>query len=384
MLKTAMACVLAALFLFAPVVLSQDDASSHGKKSIVKEKVKEDDLETGKEEAKMHFEKGVILVGQENWEAALIEFEESLERYPTQGAALNRAMCLKALHRYEDALEAFEGYLEQYAKVLDEERRGEAQKNIEEINALIGTIEVHVNIDGAAVFVDGEEKGTSPLKGKLGVGPGFHNVRVEAKGYIPDDRDVKIVSGKTRELDVYLLKAPNVGFVTIESNMEGSLVRIDGEEAGTTPFYGELGVGGHSIVVTRDDYRDFEAFVDMQLNQKRVISATLEPEKKLKKHWFWSTTGLAIACTAATIAMGASAYALDQDYDPYESSREDYELGKDLMIATDVTLGLAAGSAVAALVLYFFTDWKGKTADSEKKARASQGLEQSDCSDLCF
>jgi len=276
-------------------------------------------------------------------------------------------MCLKALYRYHEALEAFEEYLKVYGPALDEMRIKEAKKNIQELKMLLGALTVNVNVQGAAIIVGGIEVGESPLEKDIPVGPGFHTVRVEAEGYLPEERDIRVVSGKDRIIDFYLMKVPQVGFVTVEANVEGAAVIIDGEDMGAVPFEGELDVGEHAITVRKSGYRDYDVSIDLRLNQKRIVNASMVQVKKIKKCWFWTAAGITMASAAATFALGASVMSLDRKYDPYESGHEDYDRGRNLMVAADVFLGLAASGAAAALVLYFFTEWKGDTVKEKKK-----------------
>jgi tetratricopeptide (TPR) repeat protein len=321
-----------------------------------------------KEEARIHFDKGVVLVEQENWEAALIEFEESLALYPTKGAHFNRAMCLKALYRYVDALDAFEEYLSRYSPPEDDPRRIEAEKSIEEILSLLGSLRVEVNVDGAGILVDSEPAGTSPLPDPIALSPGYHTVRVEAEGFVPEERDIKVIAGDARLVEIYLGPVPSVGFVTVESNVEGADVMVDGLKVGVTPHTGELSVGEHTITVEKKYHKTYEARIDLKLNQKRLIAAELVNRRTLGRAWFWSVTGLAIASTLSTVSTGIAVTILDGRYDPYASTRADYDTGRRLMIATDVMLAVAVGSAVASLVLYFFTDWSGRAVEERSTA----------------
>jgi hypothetical protein len=368
------------LMLYAPQVFSQKPKKAPAAKNVKTTAQKsaqeeppqipqEQETDPAKIKAKEHFDKGLILVEQENWEAALLEFEESLKLTEMKSAALNRAMCLKALHRYLEALDAFKGYLEKHGPELDETRRAEAEKNIVELKALLGALTVKVNVPGAKIIIDGKEKGEGPLMDRLQLGPGYHNVKVEAPGFIPDDRDIQIVSGAQRVLDVFLVKAPRVGTVTVESNVEGADVVIDGKEAGSAPFTGELDEGRHTILVKKDGHRSYSLSIDLKTNQSRLVSATLGAVRTLDPAWFWGGVGMTAAWTAATIALGASVVALDKQYDPFTSSREDYDTGRRLMIAADVSLGLALGSAAVSLALFFFTDWKKRPLKIGKEKR---------------
>src|SRR5262245_24960106 len=66
------------------------------------------------EEARQHFERGVALLGEEKWEQALAEFQRSRELHAGRPATKNAAQCLRKLHRFDEAMEAFETLLRDF------------------------------------------------------------------------------------------------------------------------------------------------------------------------------------------------------------------------------------------------------------------------------
>ena len=126
-----------------------------------------------RDEAQRHFEAGVALMNVENWEAALLEFQRSLEIYPTRSALLNYGMCLKGLYRYVEALRAFEQFQTQYAGDASRQELTLMEENMAQLRALLGEILIGVRPAGATVLVDGEEVGTAPLQKKASILPSF-------------------------------------------------------------------------------------------------------------------------------------------------------------------------------------------------------------------
>ncbi len=320
------------------------------------------EADPAEEKAREHFENGILLVEAENWEAAIVEFEASIELLPTAGAHFNRAMCLKALHRYNDALAAFEAFLEKYDPDPSDARRQEAEASIQEIESLLGSIFIEVNVDGAEILVDSKLVGKSPLDGPVPVSPGVHTIEVKADGFIPEEKDLKVASDQIREVEIYLSAIPQVGFLTVESSVDGAQVLIDEKPVGEAPYKSELSVGKHTVTVEKKYHKPYSTSVNLELGQNRFIDATLQSRRTVHKGWFWGMTGLAIASTLATVSLGISVAMLDRDYDEFTSSDADYKLGHRLMLAVDINLGMAVASAVTAFVLSFFTDFEGKGA----------------------
>src|SRR5688500_13447169 len=60
------------------------------------------------EDARAHFEAGVALFDEQAWDAALAEFLTSRARYPTRKNTKNAAICLRKLHRFDEALDMLE------------------------------------------------------------------------------------------------------------------------------------------------------------------------------------------------------------------------------------------------------------------------------------
>jgi len=63
-----------------------------------------------KDEALRHFETGIALVSGESrdYRGALVEFEASVELYPTKSGLYNLGLCYQRLSRYAEALETYD------------------------------------------------------------------------------------------------------------------------------------------------------------------------------------------------------------------------------------------------------------------------------------
>ena len=122
--------------------------------------------------AQEHFFQGVALMENENWEAALVEFQRSLDRYPTRSALFNSGMCRKALHLYTEALEDFEAWQRLYAAEAPEEHSAQVVAAIESLRGFLGELRIEVEPHGSEIRVDGRPIGCSPPSAPLTVGVG--------------------------------------------------------------------------------------------------------------------------------------------------------------------------------------------------------------------
>jgi len=307
--------------------------------------------------AEMHFTRGVQLVRTEHWEAALAEFDASLAAMPNRSALFNRALCLRHLFRYPEAIAGLERYLGQYAADTDPGQVEAARNLLAAMRELLTEVMVEVNVRGATVSVDDEPVGETPLSRPLQLISGPHEIEVRHPGYLPERRDVVVVADRQLQVDVELRERPSRGVLRVTSNVTGATVRVDGQERGTIPYRGLVDEGEHEIEVTADGYRSTTQLIVMEPNGDAQISVPLERHRRAHRGWFWSTVGLTIAGALTTTGLGIAVAVGNASYDAgAEGAAEEHTQGQNLMLGTDIALGLTLTSAAATLVLTFFTD----------------------------
>ena len=92
-----------------------------------------DDPEKRKEEAKVRFQRGLELVQNESWDAALAEFLASRKLFPTRVALKNAALSLRQLKRYVEALAMYNELLTQFGSTIPAEERKTIDDAIESL-----------------------------------------------------------------------------------------------------------------------------------------------------------------------------------------------------------------------------------------------------------
>ena len=145
-------------------------------------------------EAKAHFRNGVSLQQVEDFDAAIEAYESSLELYPTKSALFNLANCLKAAHRYADALSAFETLLAKHTSELGEAMRSAALEQIATLQPLTGTLTVVVSPQAAEILVDGQSIARSPESEPIRLSVGTHEVEARLDGFVPQRTTVHLKS----------------------------------------------------------------------------------------------------------------------------------------------------------------------------------------------
>ncbi len=157
-----------------------------------------------KQEAQRAFYAGLKLLKKEQYEAALAEFTKSLNIFPTKTAKRNAAICLRKLGRHDEALEMLEALVRDFPDLSGPDRAA-VDTAIKELSALVGNVDVRVNESGAAVSIDGRERGTTPLGSPARVTAGSHRVQVRKDGFAPWEAQVDVAAQATVPLQVKLV-----------------------------------------------------------------------------------------------------------------------------------------------------------------------------------
>src|SRR5690606_3048235 len=80
-------------------------------------------------DAEAAFRRGLVLLEQDAWQAALAEFLRSRELYPTRNATNNAAFCLRKLNRFDESLDMYEVLLREFPETTPD-RKAAAQKEV--------------------------------------------------------------------------------------------------------------------------------------------------------------------------------------------------------------------------------------------------------------
>ena len=327
------------------------------------------------EQARLHFAQGMRLVREEQWSGALAEFEVSLQLHATQAASYNRALCLKNLNRYTEALAAFNDFIERYGSQITPEHRAQVERYAGEIRVLLTQVTVRVSMGGATISVNDEEVGTSPLARPLLLLSGPYTFEVRRDGYEPLRRTVVVVAGREMLERFDLVERARIGRIRVEANVSGATVLIDGNEVGVIPYHGALPEGNHEIQVSESGYRTGLQTVTIVADEDRIASVTLDRRTRLHRGWFWATFGLTVTGALTTAGLALAVYMLNDQYDPLASDGWDqYNQGHALIVGADVSLGVSCVTALATLLFGLFTDWDDRSPSRPTEEAVSLAL----------
>jgi hypothetical protein len=274
-----------------------------------------------KQEAKERFEKGVTLFKDGDYEAALVEFRAAYAALPHNSVRYNLGVTLQNLHRYAEARQEFEAFLEEGGAGIDKKKKQEVEGFLEELESLVSTLRLGCNVTGAKLFLNGTFKKELGTEDVLLLDVGEYDIEVRLDGWKTHYAKMEIPGGKVIDLTV-------------------ELVPVKPEE----PVVEEPA----------------KPVVEEPAEPEPPVQPEPPVEKKGRSPAaFWSLLGLTLASGITAGALGGTFLAKKKDYENagpvpgWEDKRTELErlaLGADLMYG--VTGALAVSTVVLAVVTF--------------------------------
>lgn len=156
---------------------------------------------------------------------------------------------------------------------------GKTVKVTAELKASIGgeggNIRVISNVEGALVYLDGEERGPAPIDLE-NIPAGNHVVEVKAAGFVTREERVAVAVGAATilKLDLEADGASATGTIKVVSPVPEAEVFIDGEKIGGVPQERVVSTGDHFVVVTKPGFQRFEK--KLVVEEGKIITVTAE------------------------------------------------------------------------------------------------------------
>jgi hypothetical protein len=197
-------------------------------------------------DAKKLFEKGLASFEKEAWDAALADFLRSRKAWPSRAATKYAASCLRALRRFDEALELFEE-LGTFPNLSAADQKF-ADDGALEMTGKLGTLEVRGGEPGASLLVDGRFRGTLPLPAPLRVAAGPHEIGAFKEGLDPYAATVEVAPRQRATAELRSL-ATGGRLKVAEQRGRPLDVLVDGVSVGKTPWEGPVSVGDHLVAL---------------------------------------------------------------------------------------------------------------------------------------
>lgn len=254
------------------------------------------------DEGRRHFEQGVALYQDGDFQSALGEFEASLRANPAPGVLYNVGLTQKMLFRYTEAIETLSRYLAEADPRPG--RRAEVERVIAEMQALLAEVTLTVRPAGAQVLVDGRLVGAAPLR-PLRLPTGLRVVEVQAEGHRPARRELRLAAGLKLALSIDLAPLSQTGRLRVRAQPASANVTVDGAPALGAPL--DLSAGGHTLLATAPGHEPYRLELVVAAGQDRLLDVRLSPARTpLYKRWWPWTIGAVLVGGAVATAVAVS------------------------------------------------------------------------------
>lgn len=159
--------------------------------------------------ADQHFRSGVQLYKENDFAAALVEFQRAYDVDPKYQVLFNIAETHYRLQDYAGALKAFQRYLDDGGKQIATKRRRDVEAEIVTLSQRVATVTITTSEPGAVVTIDDLNVGTTPLE-PLVVSAGRRRITAVVTGRTPATKTVDIAGGDKQVIALDIPAAPVV------------------------------------------------------------------------------------------------------------------------------------------------------------------------------
>jgi hypothetical protein len=158
-------------------------------------------------QARSHFTHGVKLYEEDDFRAAVIEFNRAYELAPNWAVLYNVGQSYYQLRDYANALRILEKYEALGAASIPADRRAQVEKEVVELRGRLAHVAVLSNVVGAEILMDDAVLGQTPLPATQVVGAGRHTFRAAKTGYIAASQILDVAGGDNLTVTLTLAEA---------------------------------------------------------------------------------------------------------------------------------------------------------------------------------
>ncbi len=229
-----------------------------------------------------------------------------------------------------------EGMVEVARRVSDNKELGAGPK--------YGTLSVFSQPGGARVFINDEERGTTPFSGTELTAGEEYTVEIALDGYSSYLKTLAIEEGDNPAINAELKPAWN--WVTIQTNPKKASVVVDDVTVGKTPLDQlQYRVGKHTLEVNKKGFKPFRDQFEVQQSQPTVLNVQLKSKSRGTAfllsmfvpgagHFFRQKPLAGVFFMGVSALAGASAIdsnaQLQERYDEYQTLLNEYNQATDV------------------------------------------------------
>ncbi len=198
------------------------------------------------------------------------------------------------------------------------------------------TLQVDAN---AEIYVNGEKKGLRTWSGMLNAG--IYSVECRQANHKTTTQSIIVKEDSPATFDLNP-PTPITGTLSVLSDPLGANIVIDGKEYGETPRNIDLLIGGHSVTLSRDNYIQEKATVEVKENEITELNLTLTDVPANPKEKTFTVNGVSFVMKyveGGTFMMGATPEQR-KDANDNEKPAHQVTLNSFLMGESEVTQAL--------------------------------------------
>jgi len=215
------------------------------------------------------------LFDSNDMEGALPRFQRAYELSHDRTLLVKIAACYKNLGMFTRALESAQQYFRTATSDVDRDR---AREFVEGLAELTSPLWVESNESGAAVTIEGNQVGLTPMQKPVLVDIGMQQIRVTKQGFAPGTATVRAPGfGREVRIRVELTPERHDGTLAVVA-APGQSVWIDGRVVARGRWEGVVTAGSHTVRVTAPGMQDYDGPVTVLEGRETDLRVRLVPE----------------------------------------------------------------------------------------------------------
>lgn len=244
--------------------------------------------------ARQAFIDGVAALRAQRFVEAMPLLEDAVRIDPTPTGRFNLALAYRGAGRIAAAIATFERYLEAPEVGVPEARLRAIRDELPMLLRSVARLRIDVSPPSATLRVDGRE--TALVHGELRIDPGTHVLELDAADHAPARREITAQAGMTMMLELRLqpralatppptnvassgappaAAPPPTGTLTLEPDVPGAVVSVDGASRGSGPLTLTLPAGEHRVLVTASGREPWSRMLHVVPGSSQRVSASL-------------------------------------------------------------------------------------------------------------
>jgi formylglycine-generating enzyme required for sulfatase activity len=137
-----------------------------------------------------------------------------------------------------------------------------------ELDLLPDTLNIEAQVV-SEIYIDNFFIDNSP--GSIELFSGTYDLRLESEGYIPYEEEI-VIDGGGQDVFKIVELTPDIAFLSVETNIIGAEIYIDGQLFGETPFRGNITSGNHDLELRFEGYQSFNRRINAPPEEELIIT----------------------------------------------------------------------------------------------------------------